>query len=149
MRLTGNELRMTIFVDQDDTWHHKPLYHEIVHRAHLAGMSGASVFRGVEGFGASSLIHTSRLLSLAEDLPVAIMIVDTPERVRAFQSQLDEVVTEGLVVVDEVEVVRYVEHDSNSRTATAQGSQPATDRRDRHIAAEVSRRAGDVKGRIT
>ena len=66
-----------------------------MHRAHAAGLAGASVFRGIEGFGASSLIHTSRLLSLSEDLPVAVVIVDTEERVRAFLPQLDELVTRG------------------------------------------------------
>lgn len=111
MRLTGKALRITIFVDDDDTWHHRPLYTEIVHRAHAAGLAGASVFHGVEGFGASSLIHTSRLLSLAENLPVIIIIVDTPERVRAFLPELDELVTEGLVTVDEVDVIRYAGRD--------------------------------------
>jgi hypothetical protein len=79
-----------------------------VHRAHAAGLAGASVFRGVEGYGASSLVHTSRLLSLNENLPIAVVIVDTPERIAAFLPQLDEIVTEGLVTVDQVEVVRYV-----------------------------------------
>jgi PII-like signaling protein len=106
-RLTGSALRVTVFVGENDTWHHKPLFSEIVHRAHAAGLAGASVFRGVEGFGASSLIHTSRLLSLSEDLPVAIVIVDTEDRVRAFLPQLDQLVGEGLVILDEVEVIRY------------------------------------------
>jgi PII-like signaling protein len=75
----------------------------------------------MEGFGASLLIHTTRLLSLAADLPVAIVIVDTPERVRAFQPQLDELVTEGLVTLDEVEVVQYVGRPSKPRSAMAQG----------------------------
>ena len=66
-RLSGPALRVTIFLGESDTWHHRPLYTEIVHRAHAAGLAGASVFRGIEGFGASSLIHTSRLLSLSED----------------------------------------------------------------------------------
>ncbi|WP_086558497.1 DUF190 domain-containing protein [Streptomyces africanus] len=109
-RLTGRALRLTVFVGENDTWHHKPLYSEIVHRAHAAGLAGASVFRGVEGFGASSLIHTSRLLSLSEDLPVAVVIVDTEPRVRAFLPQLDELVTEGLVTLDECEVIRYSGH---------------------------------------
>ncbi|MEV0737961.1 DUF190 domain-containing protein [Streptomyces sp. NPDC050549] len=107
-RLTGSALRVTVFIGENDTWHHKPLYTEIVHRAHTAGLAGASVFRGIEGFGASSLIHTSRLLSLSEDLPVAIVIVDTEERVRAFLPQLDELVGEGLVILDDCEVIRYV-----------------------------------------
>ncbi|MET7930981.1 DUF190 domain-containing protein [Streptomyces sp. NPDC005349] len=107
-RLTGTALRVTIFIGENDVWHHKPLYSEIVHRAHKAGLAGASVFRGVEGFGASSLVHTSRLLSLSEDLPVAIIIVDTEQRVRDFLPQLDELVAEGLVILDDCEVIRYV-----------------------------------------
>ncbi|MBQ0826818.1 DUF190 domain-containing protein [Streptomyces tagetis] len=107
-RLTGSALRVTVFVGENDTWHHKPVYAEIVHRAHAAGLAGASVFRGIEGFGASSLIHTTRLLSLSEDLPVAVVIVDTDERVRAFLPQLDELVTEGLVILDDCQVIRYV-----------------------------------------
>ncbi|MEU0414183.1 DUF190 domain-containing protein [Streptomyces griseorubiginosus] len=110
-RLTGRALRVTVHIGENDTWHHKPLYSEIVHRAHAAGLAGASVFRGIEGFGASSLIHTSRLLSLSEDLPVAVVIVDSETRVREFLPQLDELVTEGLVTVDECEVIRYVGRD--------------------------------------
>lgn len=90
---------------------------EIVHRAHrahragLAGLAGASVIRGIEGYGASSRIHTTRLLSLAEDLPVAIIIVDAEDRIRAFLPHLDELVTDGLVIIDPVEVIRYVGRD--------------------------------------
>jgi PII-like signaling protein len=108
-KLTGPALRVTIFISENDTWHHRPLHSEIVHRAHAAGLAGASVFHGVEGFGASSRIHTSRLLSLSEDLPVAIVIVDREDRVRAFLPQLDSLVTGGLVMVDEVEVIRYAD----------------------------------------
>jgi PII-like signaling protein len=106
--IDGPALRLTIFIGESDRWHHRPLYTEIVHRAHAAGLAGASVVRGCEGFGASSRIHTSRLVSLSEDLPVIVIIVDEPAKVRAFLPQLEELVQEGLVVVDEVEVVRYV-----------------------------------------
>jgi PII-like signaling protein len=111
MKLHGPALRLTVFVGEDDQWHHRPLYHEIVHRAHAAGLAGASVLRGIEGYGASSRIHTTRLLSLSEDLPIAVVIVDTEQRVRAFLPELDELVIEGLVIIDPVEVIRYVGRD--------------------------------------
>jgi PII-like signaling protein len=108
MRLHGDACRLTIYIGETDQYRHRPLYTEIVHRAHRKGLAGASVFRGIEGFGASSHIHTNRLLSLSEDLPVAIVIVDTEERITDFVAELDELVTEGLVTVEPVEVYRYV-----------------------------------------
>lgn len=108
MKAEARALRLTIFVGDADRWQHKPLYTEIVHRAHTAGLAGASVLRGVEGYGASNHIHTTRLLSLSADLPVAVIIVDAEERIRAFLPQLDELISEGLVIVDPVEVIRYV-----------------------------------------
>ena len=102
---TGRALRLTVLVGEHDTWHHRPLYSEIVHRAHRAGLAGASVFRGIEGFGASSIVHTSRLLSLSEELPVAVVVVDTEDRVRAFLPELAELVPDGLVTLDACEVV--------------------------------------------
>lgn len=107
-RLQGLARRVTIFLGEDDMCGHKPLYTEIVHRARAAGLAGASVFRGIEGFGASSLIHTSRLLSLSEDLPVAVVIVDEEQRIREFLPVLEELITEGLVILDDCEVIRYV-----------------------------------------
>lgn len=106
-RLSGPALRLTVLIGESDRLHHRPLYSEIVHRAREAGLAGASVFRGIEGFGASSLVHTTRLLSLSEDLPVAVVIVDEEERVRAFLPQLDGMVAEGLVLLDRCEVVTY------------------------------------------
>jgi PII-like signaling protein len=107
-RLSGPALRATVFVGEDDRFHHRPLYTEIVHRAHEAGLAGASVVRGCEGFGASSLIHTTRLLSLSEDLPVLVILVDSADKIRGFLPELEDLVKEGLIILDEVEVVRYV-----------------------------------------
>jgi uncharacterized protein len=100
-------LRLSILLGEDDTWHHKPLHHEIVRRAKAAGLSGATVLRGIEGYGASSVIHTTRLLDLTEQLPIVILIIDTEDRIRAFLTELDELVTEATVILDEVEVLHY------------------------------------------
>lgn len=108
MRLHGLAKRLTVFVGESDRHHHKPLYVEIIQRAHAAGLAGASVLRGIEGFGASQQVHTTRLLSLTEDLPIMIVIIDESERIERFVLQLDELITEGLVVVDDVEVQNYV-----------------------------------------
>jgi PII-like signaling protein len=113
MTLRGPATRLTVFVKESDQWHHRPVYTEIVHRAHQAGLAGASVFRGIEGFGRSSHIHTTRILSLSEDLPAAVIIVDTDERIRAFLPQVDELVSEGLVMVDQVEVIKYASRDTD------------------------------------
>ncbi|MGV9265525.1 DUF190 domain-containing protein [Kitasatospora sp. NPDC003701] len=120
-RLTGPALRLTVLVGENDRWRHRPLYSEIVHRARAAGLAGASVFRGIEGFGASSLVHTARLLSMSEDLPVAVVIVDAEERVRAFLPQLDGLVAEGLVVLDPCEVIRYVGRGGDGDSGTDGG----------------------------
>jgi len=107
LTLHGPQKRLTVFVGESDRHGHTPLATEIVHRAHRAGLAGATVFRGVEGYGASNHIHTTRILSLSDDLPMAVVIVDTDEQIRAFIPQLHELVREGLVIVDDVEVVAY------------------------------------------
>ncbi|MGI5352497.1 DUF190 domain-containing protein [Streptomyces sp. CA-250714] len=108
----GDALRLTVLLGENDQFQHRPAYAEIVHRAHAAGLAGASVFRGVEGFGASSLVHTTRLLSLSEDLPVAVVIVDEAARVRAFLPELEEPARGRLVLLDEVEIVRFPARDA-------------------------------------
>lgn len=114
----GTATRLTILVGEADQAHHRPLYTEVVHRAHAAGLAGASVFRGVEGYGRSNHIHTTRLLSLSEDLPVAVVIVDTDERIRAFLPQLEELAIEGLVLLEPVEIIRYAGRGGESPDAS-------------------------------
>jgi uncharacterized protein len=105
--LRGPAQRLTVIVGESDTVEHRPLYTEIVHRAHAAGLAGASVFRGIEGYGAGSQVHTTRILSLAEDLPVSVVIVDIAEHIQAFLPQLEEIVADGLVLVEDVQVVPH------------------------------------------
>jgi PII-like signaling protein len=112
--LLGPAQRLTVLVGESDTVGHKPLYTEIVHRAHAAGLIGASVFRGVEGFGATNHIHTTRILSLSEDLPVSVVIVDTAERIQAFLPELDNLVSSGLITIEDVEVYRPTSRESAS-----------------------------------
>lgn len=107
MKLEGPGERLTIYIGETDQHNHRPLYTEIVERAHEAGLAGATVLRGIEGFGASSHIHTTRILRLSEDLPVTIVIVDITERIDAFLAQLDELITEGLVVREDIDIVSY------------------------------------------
>jgi uncharacterized protein len=108
MKLEGPGERLTIFIGESDQHGHKPLYAEIVERAHRSGLAGATVVRGFEGFGASSRIHTARILRMTEDLPVVVIIVDQVDRIDAFLPTLDDLITEGLVVREEVEIVKYV-----------------------------------------
>jgi PII-like signaling protein len=115
MKLEGRQKRLTIFVGESDHYGRTPLATEIVERAHAAGLAGASVFRGIEGYGASNHIHTTRILSLSDDLPIAVVIVDAPERIQGFLPQLDDLITEGLVIVDDVEVVKYVGRPGNAQ----------------------------------
>ncbi|TKA03234.1 DUF190 domain-containing protein [Actinacidiphila oryziradicis] len=106
--LKGPVLRMTVYLGEWDQYHHKPAYTEIVHRAHRAGLAGASVFRGFEGFGASSLVHTSRLLDLAEDLPLTVVVIDEEDRVRAFLPQVRDIAPQALVTLDPVQAVSHL-----------------------------------------
>lgn len=108
MKLSGRALRLSIFIGEGDIWHHKSLYTEIVHRAHKAGLAGATVVRGIEGYGATSRIHTTHLFRLSSDLPLLVVIVDVEDRIREFLPQLDELEISGLVILDEVDIVRYV-----------------------------------------
>jgi PII-like signaling protein len=94
-----------VIVGEDTMFAHKPLYTEIVRRAHACGLAGASVFRGVEGFGQSRRVHTSRILDLADRLPAMIIIIDTEDNIARFLPQLHELDVRGVVAIDDVEVV--------------------------------------------
>ena len=106
--LLGAALRLTVVVGEDDSWHGRSVSSEIVVRAREAGLAGATVVRGIEGFGRRSVIHTSRLVSLSSDLPVVVSIVDEPAKIRMFLPHISEVISGGLVTVEDVEVVQYV-----------------------------------------
>jgi PII-like signaling protein len=107
VKLEGRGKLLRIFVGESDTWHGRPLYQAIVERAREHGLAGSTVIRGIEGFGADSRIHTARILRLSEDLPVLIEIVDSEEKIAEVLPLLDEMVTEGLVTLENVEVIAY------------------------------------------
>lgn len=102
---SGPAVRLMILMDEDRTWNHKPLVDEIIHRAHRAGLAGASAFRGVEGFGASQLVHTSRILDLSDKLPMMVLMIDSHDKIEQFLPQLDELDIGGVITVDDVEIV--------------------------------------------
>jgi PII-like signaling protein len=105
--MQGDGKLLRIFIGESDTWHGRPLYEAIVARVREEGLAGATVLRGIEGFGAHSRIHSSRILRLSEDLPIVVEIVDTEENVDRVLPLLDEMVTEGMVTLERVEVIAY------------------------------------------
>jgi hypothetical protein len=114
-RLEGDGKLVRIFIGESDTWHGKPLYQALVRRAREEGLAGATVTRGLEGFGAQSHLHTARILRLSEDLPIVIEIVDTEERIGALLPILDEMVGDGMVTIEPVHIVTYRASDSTTR----------------------------------
>jgi uncharacterized protein len=107
VKLEGEGKLVRIFIGESDKHGRKPLYQAIVEMLREEGMAGATVLRGIEGFGATSRLHTARILRLSEDLPIVIEVADTAERIEAIMPKLDEMVTEGLVTLERVEVVAY------------------------------------------
>ena len=105
--LAGKAWRLTVFIDETDRYGHHPMYSEIVHRAHRLGLAGATVIRAMEGYGASNHISTTRMLTLSEDLPLMVVIIDRRERIEQFLPDLDEVLADGLAIIDEVRVLHY------------------------------------------
>ncbi len=107
MKIEGTGLLVRIYVGEADTWHGRPLDEAIVHLLRDRGLAGATVLRGIEGFGARAVLHTTRILRLSEDLPVLIEVVDQEERVRAVLPELDAMVTDGLITLEPVEIIAY------------------------------------------
>jgi PII-like signaling protein len=105
--LTGEQVLARIFIGESDSWHHQPLARALLERLRREGFAGATVFHGVAGFGAHSVVHTSHILRLSQDLPVVIEVVDTEERMKALVPILDEMVGEGLVTMEKVRVLKY------------------------------------------
>jgi hypothetical protein len=107
MKLEGEGQLLRIFVGESDRWEGKPLYEAIVRKAREQGLAGATVLRGMEGFGAHSRIHTTKVLRLSEDLPIVIEIVDRAERIQAILPALDGMIREGLITLEKVQIIAY------------------------------------------
>jgi len=107
MKIEGEAQRVRVYVGENDTWHGKPLFEAIVLRAREEGLAGATVFRGMEGYGASSRVHTTRLLERSRDLPVVIELIDVDERIARFLPMIEEMVDNGLVTTEAVHAVAY------------------------------------------
>lgn len=105
--LSGEQVLVRVFLGESDKWHHQPLHVALLERLRKEGFAGATVFHGVAGFGAHSVLHSSHLLRLSEDLPVVLEVVDTEERVARLTAILDEMVVEGLVTMEKVRVLKY------------------------------------------
>ena len=98
---------LRIFIGESDRHGQHPLYEAIVLKARETGLAGATVVRGVMGFGKNSVIHTAKILRLSEDLPMVIEIVDRPDKLEAFLPALDEMISDGLVTMERVNVLHY------------------------------------------
>ena len=107
MPLPEESLLLRILLGESDRHDKKPLYEAIVLKARAAGLAGAKVTRGSMGFGASSHLHTAKILRLSDDLPVIIEIVDTEEKINGFLPQLQEIMGGGLVTLEKVRVIHY------------------------------------------
>lgn len=107
MELPSQADLLRIFIGEGDKYEGKPLYEAIVLLAREKGLAGATVLKGVMGFGGNSRIHTAKVLRLSEDLPIVVEIVDKPERIQAILPHIDAMVQEGLVTLETVNVIAY------------------------------------------
>lgn len=107
MKIEGEGQLLRIFIGESDSWEGKPLYEAIVRKVRDAGLAGATVLRGLEGYGANSRIHTAKILRLSEDLPIVIEIVDRVERIQKILPALEEMVGEGMITLENVHIIAY------------------------------------------
>lgn len=107
MKIPEQGKLLRVFIGESDRWQHQLLYEAIVLKARELGLAGATVLRGPMGFGANSRLHTAKILRLSMDLPIVIEIVDTDEKIQLLLPHLDEMVLEGLVTVEDVQVLKY------------------------------------------
>ena len=107
MELAEQCLRLRVYAGESDQWEHRPLYEAIVLKARKDGLAGATVFRSPMGFGATSRIHTAKIINLSTDLPIVVEIVDMAPKVEAFIATLGEMIQGGMVTVEPVKVVHY------------------------------------------
>lgn len=106
-KAVSQAIRLKIYIGESDRYKGLPLYHAIVLKAKELGLAGATVCRGIEGFGAHSRIHSARILDISSDLPISIDIIDTTEYIQMLLPFLDEVVKEGLVIMEDVNIIKY------------------------------------------
>ena len=107
MKLPEEADLLRVFVGESDRFEGRPLYQAVVEEARGRGMAGATVLRGLMGFGATSRLHTVKVLRISEDLPMVVEIVDRPERIEAFLPELEAMVPEGLITMEKIRVVAY------------------------------------------
>ena len=112
--LDGEQMLIRIFIGESDRWKKRPLSDALVERLRREGFAGATVFRGVAGFGAHSVLHTANLLRLSQDLPIVIEVVDSEEKARDLVPILDEMIPEGLVTMEKVRVLKYAARGSSA-----------------------------------
>jgi PII-like signaling protein len=106
-RFKGERTLMRIFIGENDKYQGKPLYEELLERLRAKGLAGATVLRGVAGFGASSVVHTDKVLRLSLDLPLIIEVVETEETIQAVLPDLDHMIGGGLVTLERARVILY------------------------------------------
>jgi PII-like signaling protein len=109
MQIPNQALLLRIFIGEDDKFEGSPLYEAVVLKARELHLAGATVLRGPMGFGASSRLHTTKILRLSEDLPLVIEIVDSEDKINSFLPTLDGMMSSGLVTLEKVQVLQYGE----------------------------------------